>query len=150
MYPATREAKTTPGSNLRRWQSAALSEFEQFVLFIDSISEEELTGFWGRRELATLPFGQLLNNADARSQFILCGNFLIYLFLLATEPHDVETAYRLLESFQQTIQRLKSTENLAAKLMLRPTILRIDSFFIQASELIRNGRNVVTTSPTMT
>ena len=53
MYPATREAKTTPGSNLRRWQSAALSEFELFVLFVNSISDEEIKGFWGRRELAT-------------------------------------------------------------------------------------------------
>jgi hypothetical protein len=150
MYPATREAKTTPGSNLRRWQSAALSEFELFVIFIDSINDEELAGFWGRRELATLLFDQLLNSADARSQFILCGNFLIYLFLLATEPQDVETAYKLLQSFQQTIQRLQSTGHLAAKLMLRPTILRIDSFFIQASELIRNGRSIVTSSPAMT
>jgi hypothetical protein len=53
MYPATREAKITPSSNLRRWQSAALSEFELFILFVDSISDEELTGFWGRRESAT-------------------------------------------------------------------------------------------------
>jgi hypothetical protein len=53
MYPATKEAKITPGSNLRRWQSAALSEFELLILFVDSISVEELTGFWGRRKLAT-------------------------------------------------------------------------------------------------
>jgi hypothetical protein len=97
-----------------------------------------------------LLYGQLLNSTDARSQFILCGNFLIYLFLFTTEPQDVETAYRLLQSFQQSIHRLGSTGNLAAKLMLRPTILRINSFFIQASKLIRNGRSVVTTSLAMT
>jgi hypothetical protein len=95
-------------------------------------------------------FDSVLNSADARSQFILCSNFLIYFFVLATEPYDVETAYRLLQSFQQSIQRLESTANLAAKLMLRPTILRIDSFFVQASELIRTGRGVVASSPAMT
>jgi hypothetical protein len=50
MYPATRKAKTYPSSNLRRWQSAVLSEFELFFLFVDHIKDEELTEFWGRRE----------------------------------------------------------------------------------------------------
>lgn len=50
MYPATRAAKATPGSNLRQWLSTALSEFEQFTAFLDRITESELTGFWGRRK----------------------------------------------------------------------------------------------------
>lgn len=79
---------------------------------------------------------------DARSQLILCGNFLIYLFLLATEPRDVEAAYRLLERFHQSLQRLGATEDIAAKVLLRPVILRIESFFIQATELIKTGRTV--------
>jgi hypothetical protein len=73
----------------------------------------------------------------------------MYLFLLATEPLDIETAYRLLESFQQAIQQFERTGDPAARLMLRPTILRIDSFFIQASELIRNERSVVAFSPAL-
>jgi NCS1 family nucleobase:cation symporter-1 len=62
---------------------------------------------------------------------------------LATEPPDIETAYRLLEQFRQSIQRLGSTEDAAAKLMLRPVILRIESFFKQASELIKTGRSEI-------
>jgi hypothetical protein len=48
--PQRRKAKTTPSSNLRRWQPAALSELELFVLFVERINDEELTRFWGRRE----------------------------------------------------------------------------------------------------
>ncbi|KAF4983832.1 hypothetical protein FZEAL_838 [Fusarium zealandicum] len=134
MHPATRIAKATPGSNLRQWLSTALAEFELFTAFMACITEEELTGFWGRH---------------GRSQFILCGNFLIYLFLLATEPCDVEAAYRLLERFHQSLQRLGSTTDIAAKMLLRPVILRIDSFFTQAAELIKSGRTGIVESPTV-
>ncbi|RSL74692.1 hypothetical protein CEP51_011486 [Fusarium floridanum] len=127
MYPATKAAKATPGSNLRRWLSTALAEFDNFTAFMAYITDNELTSFWGRH---------------ARSQLILCGNFLIYLFLLATEPRDVEAAYRLLEKFHLSLQRLGATEDIAAKVLLRPVILRIESFFIQATELIKTGRTV--------
>ncbi|KAF4454108.1 hypothetical protein FALBO_15885, partial [Fusarium albosuccineum] len=116
------------GSSLRQWLSTALAEFELFVTFMAYISEEELTRFWGRH---------------ARSQLILCGNFLIYLFLLASEPRDIEAAYRLLEKFHQALQRLGTTTDKAAEVLLRPVILRIDSFFLQATELIKHGRTVV-------
>ncbi|KAM0193040.1 hypothetical protein ACHAPA_004003 [Fusarium lateritium] len=135
MYPATRASKITPGSNLQRWLSTALAEFELFTTFMAYITEEELTSFWGR---------------FARSQLILCGNFLIYLFLLASEPRDIEAAYRLLEKFHQSLQRLGDTEDVAAKVFLRPVILRIDSFFMQATELIKHGRTVVLEPPIMT
>lgn len=149
MYPATRAAKATPGSNLRQWFSTALREFETFTTFMDSITEDELVGFWGRRKSFTLITCLILTIPDARSQFILCGNFLIYLFLLATEPRDIEAAYRLLERFHQSLQRLGSTEDMAARVLLRPAMLRIDSFFAQASELIKHGRTVTTSSPAM-
>ncbi|KAH8591718.1 fungal-specific transcription factor domain-containing protein [Bisporella sp. PMI_857] len=132
MYPATIAAKTTSGSNLRRWLSTALVEFQPFTTFMDCITEEEFANFWGRH---------------ARCQFIICGNFLIYLFLLATDPCDVEAAYRLLEKLQQSCQRLANTNNPAARLLLRPIMLRIDSFFTQAAELIKNGRSTVVESP---
>ncbi|KPM35108.1 hypothetical protein AK830_g11468 [Neonectria ditissima] len=135
MSPATREAKATPGSNLRQWLTIALAQFTVFTTFMSDITEEELSGFWVRH---------------ARSQLILCGNFLIYLFLLASEPHDIEVAYRLLENFHQSLQRLGSTEHVAARLLLRPTMLRIDSFFIQATELIKQGRMGVEVSPVIT
>ncbi|CEI65564.1 hypothetical protein FVEN_g8825 [Fusarium venenatum] len=135
MFPATRAAKVTPGSNLQRWLSTALAEFELFTTFMSYITEQELTSFWGR---------------FARSQLILCGNFLIYLFLLASDPRDVEAAYRLLEKFHLSLQRLGATDDTAAQVFLRPVILRIDSFFMQATELIKHGRTVKLEPPVMT
>lgn len=49
MYPPTRAAKTTPGSNLRKWFPAALLEFESFAEFLTCINKHDLIGFWGRR-----------------------------------------------------------------------------------------------------
>ncbi|RKL30364.1 hypothetical protein BFJ72_g11478 [Fusarium proliferatum] len=135
MFPATRAAKVTPGSNLQRWLSTALAEFELFTTFMAYITEEELTSFWGR---------------FARTQLILCGNFLIYLFLLASDPRDIEVAYRLLEKFHSSLQRLGGTDDIAARVFLRPVILRIDSFFMQATELIKHGRTVVLEPPITT
>jgi hypothetical protein len=37
------------------------------------------------------------------AQLILYGNFLIYLFLLAYTPYDIESAYQLLETFHQSL-----------------------------------------------
>ncbi|KAF5667675.1 hypothetical protein FCIRC_9833 [Fusarium circinatum] len=138
MFPATRAAKVTPGSNLQRWLSTALAEFELFTTFMAYITEEELTSFWGRL------------SAVARTQLILCGNFLIYLFLLASDPRDVEFAYRLLEKFHGSLQTLGATDDIAARVFLRPVILRIDSFFMQATELIKHGRTVVLEPPITT
>jgi hypothetical protein len=53
MFPATRAAKVTPGSNLQRWLSTALAEFELFTTFMSYITEEELTSFWGRCKFLT-------------------------------------------------------------------------------------------------
>jgi NCS1 family nucleobase:cation symporter-1 len=50
MSPATREAKANPDSNLSKWFSTALDSFKSFACFMDEISEEDLTGFWGRRK----------------------------------------------------------------------------------------------------
>lgn len=140
MYPATRAAKATPGSNLQRWLSTTLSEFEQFANFVNHITGEDLNGFWGRRKLTIPRSCSWLTDPDTRSQFILCGNFLIYLFLMATDPRDVQTAYRLLEQFHQSIQRFGNIGDEATKPMLRPVMVRIESFFAQASELIQHGR----------
>ncbi|KAF4595082.1 fungal specific transcription factor domain-containing protein [Ophiocordyceps camponoti-floridani] len=124
MYPPTRAAKTTPGSNLRKWFPAALAEFESFAEFLTCINKHDLFGFWGRH---------------ARSHLILCGNFLIYLFLLAWERRDIERAYRLLESFHQTMHELHDYDNVQAKSLLRAATLRIDSFFTQAAQIMRQG-----------
>ncbi|OAQ60612.1 Zn(II)2Cys6 transcription factor [Pochonia chlamydosporia 170] len=124
MHPATRHAKTTPGSNLKIWFSAALSEFEAFTEYLSSITAADLNGFWGRH---------------ARSQLVSCANFLIYLFLMASEKKDVERAYALLEDFATAAEGLKAVASFEANIFLRPASLRVESFFAQAAEIMRNG-----------
>lgn len=75
---------------------------------------------------------------DARSQLTLCGNFLIYLFLLASTPTQVHSAFALLESFHDSLQRLREWAIDDASLALvRPVALRIYSFFTQAARIMR-------------
>ena len=76
---------------------------------------------------------------DARSQFVLCGNFLVFLFLLASDRQDIERAYRLLESFHQTMHGLWDPDVDQVTTLLRVAKLRIDSFFTQAAEVMRRG-----------
>jgi hypothetical protein len=79
---------------------------------------------------------------DARSQFILCGNFLIYLFLLALNPEQVRDTFMLLGKFHDSLQRLSATADKFAIGLLRPVALRIDSFFTQAAQVMRtNGQS---------
>ncbi|KAL7794421.1 permease for cytosine/purines, uracil, thiamine, allantoin domain-containing protein [Trichoderma ceciliae] len=131
MYPATRAAKATPESNLRKWFVPALNEFQSFVYFFKSITEEDLRGFWCRH---------------ARSQLILCGNFLIYLFLLASDELHIEAAYQLLQEFHLDLKRLGDTTHKPGRLLLRPVRLRLDSFFRQAATILR-GNEAPTMSP---
>ncbi|UNI15875.1 hypothetical protein JDV02_002362 [Purpureocillium takamizusanense] len=124
MHPPTRQAKTTPGSNLRRWFPEALLAFEAFVEFLSCVNKADLFGFWGRH---------------ARSQLILCGNFLVFLFMLASERRDIERAYRLLESFHGTMHALWDVDHVQINTLLRAATIRIDSFFAQAAEIMRSG-----------
>lgn len=124
MYPATREAKADPESSLRKWFVPALGEFQRFVCFFNSLTEHDLRGFWCRH---------------ARSQLILCGNFLIYLFLLATDQQHIEAAYQLLQEFHHTLKQLGDTTYKPGRLLLRPVRLRLDSFFRQAATILRGS-----------
>lgn len=129
MHPATRAARSDPGSNLRRWFPIALTELQVFTDFVEKISVKDLHGFWTRH---------------ARTQLIMCGNFYIYLFLLAWKPSDVEVAYRHLERFHLALQHfdqsLQSEPNAEdAILLIRPVKLRIQSFFAHAADLIKRG-----------
>ncbi|KAL4819908.1 hypothetical protein BDW67DRAFT_125153 [Aspergillus spinulosporus] len=70
----------------------------------------------------------------------LCGNFLIYLFLLAPSPHQVHSAFELLSSFHESLQRLRGwADDDASLALLRPVALRIDSFFLHAARIMRSG-----------
>lgn len=75
---------------------------------------------------------------DARSQLTLCGNFLIYLFLLASTPSQVHSAFKLLESFHESLQMIREwAVDDASLALVRPVALRIDSFFTQAARTMR-------------
>lgn len=128
MHPATAKAKVDDNSSLQRWFATALAEFEDFVNFFAGLDVTCLHGFIPRH---------------TRSQLILCGNFLIYLFLLARKQADVCKAYQLLEDFQGSLLRLEapSSRYLASSsrtvLFLKPVAFRIHSFFSQAADIMR-------------
>lgn len=65
MYPATRVAKANPESNLRKWFVSALTEFRGFVDFFNSITEEDLRGFWCRRKFL-LTISEAIQPREAR------------------------------------------------------------------------------------
>ncbi|OAA35740.1 nitrogen regulatory protein OTam [Beauveria brongniartii RCEF 3172] len=124
LSPATKAARADPNSSLRRNFQEAVYEMQQFATFMDEVTEGDLQGFWGRL---------------GRSQLILCGNFMIHLFIVASGPDDIRVAHHVLLSFHQSLQRLAATQYYVGKLLLRPVALRVDSFFSQAGEIIRRG-----------
>ncbi|KAK2871701.1 hypothetical protein FQN49_002909 [Arthroderma sp. PD_2] len=132
MTPATVHSKATPSSSLRRHFDGALSCFRSFVRFVETIQQDTLQAFWGRH---------------ARSNFILCTNFLIYLFLCAFSSDRVTAAYEMLETFHKSVKRLSALTDDSNIGLLRPAVLRIDSFFGQAVEIMRAQAEPV--SPSM-
>ncbi|KAL1862503.1 hypothetical protein VTK73DRAFT_6879 [Phialemonium thermophilum] len=124
MSPVTKAAKSDRNSSLRRYFQDAVEDFAPFADFMDEITPECLHAFWG---------------LHARSQLILCGNFLIYLFLLAPDPSQVQDTFRLLGRFHDSLQRLSAVADKVAIHILRPVALRIDSFFTQAAQIMRVG-----------
>ncbi|KAF5511514.1 Transcriptional activator protein DAL81 [Colletotrichum siamense] len=122
MSPATNEAKSDPSSNLCRWFGIAVAEFQGFAKFMEEVTAEDLQGFWGRH---------------ARSQLILCGNFIIFLFLQQPKSLDLQSAWSLVQTLRSSLYRLESQADDVAKLLIRPVLLRIESLFSQGPELIR-------------
>ncbi|KAI8192525.1 ncs1 nucleoside transporter family protein [Colletotrichum sp. SAR 10_75] len=122
MSPATNEAKNDPSSNLCRWFGIAVAEFQGFAKFMEEVTAEDLQGFWGRH---------------ARSQLILCGNFIIFLFLQQPKSLDLQSAWSLVQTLRSSLYRLESQADDVAKLLIRPVLLRIESLFSQGPELIR-------------
>ncbi|KAK9417355.1 putative Zn(2)-C6 fungal-type domain-containing protein [Seiridium unicorne] len=126
MRPTTKAAKYDEASHLRQWFPMALKVFTQFTSFVSMLDSTPLQGFSGRH---------------AESQLIVYGNFLIYLFLLAKGLDEISEAYRHLEEFQESLQRLRSTPCPKARLLLKPVSLRIDSFVSEAVRLMRKPTN---------
>lgn len=52
MFPATKEARADPNSSLRNWFPYAVQEMEAFVAFMDTVTDGDLQGFWGRRKFS--------------------------------------------------------------------------------------------------
>ncbi|EPE03019.1 fungal specific transcription factor domain-containing protein [Ophiostoma piceae UAMH 11346] len=125
MSPVTKAAKQDPQSSLRRYFRLAIDDFRPFIDFMHNISPVCMHAFWG---------------LHARSQLILCGNFFIYLFLLAPDPEYVQDAFQLLGKFHDSLQRLSAVADKFAISILRPVALRIDSFFTQAAQIMRSGQ----------
>ncbi|KAG5926182.1 hypothetical protein E4U53_003135 [Claviceps sorghi] len=132
MHPATKAAKSQPNSNLRQWFPFALADFAQFIDFFASVNPGDFRGFWGRH---------------ARSQLILCGNFLVYLFLMAADRAHIETAHKMLEEFRVKVNRLSLTDHTPTKAMIRATRIRTNSFFAQAAAVMRHGPEASITEP---
>ncbi|QLI63605.1 uncharacterized protein G6M90_00g010690 [Metarhizium brunneum] len=132
MHPATKAAKTDPNSNLRQWFPFAIADFGWFTEFFISINPGDLRGFWGRH---------------ARSQLILCGNFLVYLFLMAAEREHIEAAHRMLETFRVKVNNIADTDHVPTRALIRATTIRTNSFFSQAAAVMRHGPEASITEP---
>ncbi|OAA55792.1 fungal specific transcription factor domain-containing protein [Niveomyces insectorum RCEF 264] len=126
MSPVTKAAKQDADSRLRRYFSAAVDEFAPFIEFMHGISAESLHAFWG---------------VHARSQLIICGNFLIYLFLLAPSAAEIQESFQVLSRFHDALRRLSAMADNIAIDLLRPVALRIDTFFTQSAQTMYASQN---------
>ncbi|KAF4996678.1 hypothetical protein FDECE_12330 [Fusarium decemcellulare] len=122
MWPSHMAAKTDPNSALRRYYDKALREFSPFVDFLDGIDARSLNSFWGDH---------------ARSQLVLCGNFLVFLFLVAPTPDKVQETFQLLERVYSGLKRCRDmADNEEAVALLRPALLRVETLFTQAARIM--------------
>ena len=83
---------------------------------------------------------------DARTQLVLAGNFMIYLFLLASKAEEVQATYKLLENFRESLHNIGSFETEESRAVFRPVTLRIDSFFNHAAQIMRGHSTIDTTA----
>ncbi|OAP63776.1 hypothetical protein AYL99_03003 [Fonsecaea erecta] len=124
MFPATPASKANPCSELRQNLPEALSQSRAFINYVAQIRAGDTEMFWGRH---------------ARSNLLLAGNFLVYLFLLAVEEVHVKNAYDLLESYHNSLCYLVKVSDSKTMGLIRPAVLRSESFFQQAPWILRHG-----------
>ncbi|KAH8803688.1 fungal-specific transcription factor domain-containing protein [Xylogone sp. PMI_703] len=122
MAPATPESKSDPSSRLCHYFNDALVEGKNFVGFVAKIRIQDLYVFWPR-----------LN----RTNLILSTNFLIYLFFCASNETQVASAYEMLQRYQGILQSLAKASDWSTIGLIRPSLLRTQSFFHGAAEGIR-------------
>lgn len=82
---------------------------------------------------------EFLFYTDSRTHLVHAGNFLIYLFLCACTVEQVERSYSLLETYHHALRFLAAMADENSMGMLRPALLRIESFFKEAVEIMRKG-----------
>ncbi|RDW72941.1 hypothetical protein BP6252_06848 [Coleophoma cylindrospora] len=124
MSPATSAAKANPGSRLCENFSEALSEGHIFVDFISKLRMTDIRVFWSRH---------------CRTNLIHSGNFLIYLFFCASTEKQVKEAYDILQVFRADLRFMADNADWRTIGLLRPVLLRAESFFQGAAKGIRDA-----------
>ncbi|GAD93340.1 fungal specific transcription factor domain-containing protein [Paecilomyces variotii No. 5] len=109
MSPATPLSKSNPFSNLRTHFDSTLEEFSLFVNLVSSIRAEDLCAFWGRRGFEN------------------------------SSPEQVEKSYALLEGYRHALRNLADVADQAGTGLIRPALLRTESFFKEAIKIMRKG-----------
>lgn len=89
----------------------------------------------------------MTNKVDARSQFLLIGNFFVYLFLSSSDAEQVQRTFALLEQFHESMQRISDLVHEESVHLIRPLALRIDSFFTQAAQIMRGTPTTPSSDP---
>jgi hypothetical protein len=70
---------------------------------------------------------------------IISGNFLIYLFFRSSTEEQVAKAYGMLQEYQTALQSPAQTAEWSTIGLIRPSLLRTESFFHGAAEGIRGS-----------
>lgn len=75
--------------------------------------------------------------AESRTNLIISGNFLIYLFFCAATEEQVAKAYDMLQKYRDILRSLAKSADWSTIGLIRPSLLRTESFFHGAAEGIR-------------
>ncbi|KAH8648199.1 fungal-specific transcription factor domain-containing protein [Tricladium varicosporioides] len=122
LAPATHESKSDPDSNLCRHYALAMKEGENFVELVSKMCTTDLHVFWPRH---------------SRTNLIIGGNHLIYLFFCSATEVGVAKSYELLQKYQDLLSSAVKKADWSTVGLIRPSLLRTDSFFHNAAEGIR-------------
>lgn len=79
----------------------------------------------------------ILTTLDCRTNLIIGGNHLIYLFFCASTESQVAKAYELLQTYQEILTLAAKNSDWSTIGLIRPSLLRTESFFHGAAEGIR-------------
>lgn len=140
MSPATSGAKSDLTSRLRMHYDTAMHAGDQFMEFITQVTVADTYVFWPRRMHPCQPktsnkFANIM--PESRTNLIISGNFLIYLFFCAATQAEVTKAYNMLQRYRDLLRSLAKSADWSTIGLIRPSLLRTESFFHGAAEGIR-------------